>query len=295
MKIEELEKTIEAAGGGQAALDYSESLLKKINRIEALGTYRALLTQLLASREAGDFRGRVLEVNLVDAFESRGVNLQYGAKQGGKGDIDFCWQTNGRKVFIEAKLLGQDLATKQEAEKQLAGSGASSILRTDDTRDVARLQLDLFHKSSPTKFDQRPSADWINLVAIDVSELQLGTVDFCDCLLAAAGNPAVAMHCHEFALRPSVVGVFESLGPSAATKEQMAWIQSVHKVPSGVAHPRDYIHGALFLFRHPQERAALSYSLSGAVVWNHQLVSRDEIGPIGRALHELIPLPRSAQ
>jgi hypothetical protein len=47
---------------------------------------------------------------------------------------------------------------------------------------------------------------------------------------------------------------------------QERWIVGVHRVPAGRPHPRQYIHGALFLFREPKETAALSYDLTSVIV-----------------------------
>ena len=291
MTLEELKGIIDAAGGRENALAYAEALLLKIQRLEATGQYEQLLKQLRGSRHPGDFRGRVLEVNFADQFLSSGQRLTYGVRQGMTGDIDFGLPCEGYDLCMEMKLLGQDQATKEKEARQLAELGVSKILLTDDTRDVARLQLDLMQKGSTKKFNARPQDRCINLVAVDVSELQLGCVDIGDCLLAAGGNPVAARHCHEAVLRPSIVGVFEQIERDRMSSEQRAWVDGVHSIasPAGAPHPRDYIHGALFLFRKPDERAALSYTLSGAVVWNSALVSGDVAQALTHALERVIP------
>jgi hypothetical protein len=292
MQVDELKRVIDAAGGGANALAYADSLLAKINRIEATNRYGALLAQLRAAREQGDLRGRALEVNFADLFVMKVQDLGYGAKQGMTGDVDFCWSVAGRQVYIETKLLGQDRATRDSINAQLDKNGTSATLVTDDTRDIARLQLDLIQKSSTRKFSLKPEAQWVNLVGVDVTELQLGTVDICDCLLAAGGNAVASQHCDAAFLRDSVVGVFENLVADKITTAQKEWIAGVHKRPDGAPHPRDYIHGALFLFREPKERAALSYDLSAAIVWNQALISGDVARIINSALHDVIPRAR---
>lgn len=287
MKIEQLRHSIQKAGGGDNALAYADALLEKINRLESTKRYTALLRQLSSSRQHGDFRGRVLEVNFVDPFVKQGIDLCYGAKQGSKGDVDFCWTVNSQQVFMELKLLGQDQATRDSINKQLEAIGRSSTVVMDDTRDIGRIQLDLFQKSSTTKFNSKPAKQWINLIGIDVSELQLGMADVCDCLVAAGGNSVASRHCSAADLRPNVVGVFERLG--TLTPLQKEWVSGVHKVPAGAPHPRDYIHGALFLFRQPSETAALSYSLSSAIVWNPAMVTEKIAKPIAQALSGVIP------
>jgi hypothetical protein len=290
MNIEELTTIIEAAGGGANALEYTDALLAKVNRIEATGRYRVLLKQLRAAGEPGDFRGRVLEVNFADAFVRKGCGLIYGARQGMTGDIDFKWNIVSHELFTEMKLLGQDRATKQTINRQLERGGISAIGITDDVSDVVRLQRDIIQKASTRKFNPNPQSGWLNFVAIDVAELQLGTVDIADCLLAAGGNPVVLQHYDSVFAREAVVGVFETPAAGGFSAEQERWISETHRVPVGKPHPRKYIHGALFLFREPKETAALSYDLTSVIVWNPALVTRDVAQLVYAALHEVIPL-----
>lgn len=288
LQQDELTTIIQAAGGKCWALKYADALLKKINCLEVAGGYETLIAQLRSAKEPGDFRGRVLEVNFANLFVEKGVRLQYGAKQGKPGDIDFCWCMSDHQVFIEMKLLGQDKQTKEEANQQLEATGCCATLISDDTRDVARIQRDIFQKSSAIKFKAKSEPTWINLVAIDVSELQLGTVDIGDCLLAAGGNGLASRYCHSACLRPAIVGVFER--KETLTDEQIDWVKRYHKVLSACeSHPRDYLHGVLFLFRDPKERAALSYQLSAAVVWNPALVDTLTGTEFCKSFHQIVP------
>jgi hypothetical protein len=291
MTIDELTNVIEAAGGRANALAYAEALLGKLNRIGATGRFEALLNQFCTAREAGDFRGRVLEVNFADLFVQKGRELIYGAQQGMSGDIDFQWNVSGREVFIEMKLLGQDRDTKTKASRQLEHFGVTALHVEDDLRDVVRLQRDIIQKATPRKFNPSPKSGALNIVAVDVSELQLGAVDIADCLLAAGGNAIVRQYYDPAFCRNGVVGVFEPISGSVTT-EQAAWIADVHKIPSGSLHPRQYIHGAVFLFREPQETAALSYDLTAAIVWNPALVEPDVARAVAAELHSVIPVPR---
>jgi len=289
MQLDELKEIIKTAGGSENALAYAEALLDKINRIECEKQYAVLLGQLRNAKEQGDFRGRVLEVNFANCFSRKGIALLYGAKQGMSGDIDFGWNIEGHKVHIELKLLGQDRATRDSISAQLEDKGTSATFLDDDRRDVARLQADLIQKASTRKFNPKPTAGTINLVGIDVTELQLGTVDICDCLLAAGGNPLASQHCDPACLRAPIVGAFETIAAEKLSGAQKDWIAGVQRVPEGAPHPRSYIHGALFLFREPQERAALSYDLRGAIVWNPALVARDTAKRISVALYDVMP------
>jgi hypothetical protein len=51
MALGELKQCISAAGGGENARAYAESLLSKINRIETVQTYSSLLKQLCTAKE----------------------------------------------------------------------------------------------------------------------------------------------------------------------------------------------------------------------------------------------------
>jgi hypothetical protein len=289
MQLDELIGIIRAAGGGDNAVAYAAALLTKLNRLEAGGGCDALIAQLRSAREAGDFRGRVLEVNFANLFAEKGRDLTYGAKQGMKGDIDFCWSVAGYNIFVEMKLLGQDKATRDSFNQQIHKTGVGATFVSDDTRDLARIQFDIFQKTSTSKFNPEPEAQSINLVALDIAELQLGAVDVCDCLLAAGGNTLGAKHCDPAYLRSKVVGVFESIPDEKLTAEQKEWIDGVHKPSGRTVHPRTYIHGVLFLFREPREGAALSYALSAVIVWNSSLISNDIAQKISGALYEVIP------
>jgi hypothetical protein len=287
----ELKAIIQAAGGGRWALDYAEEFLRKINRLEAASGYASLFAQLSVAKDPGDFRGRVLEVNFADLFVKKNIGLRYGAKQGMSGDVDFCWRVNGDHVFIEMKLLGQDQKTKEATVQQLKDTGFCSTLISDDTKDVARIQRDIVQKSSTKKFNPKPEQSWVNLVAVDVSELQLGTVDIGDCLLAAGGDELVKERCHGHAAiqRPAVVGIFEP-ADKMLTVAQADWVKCYHGLSdANTPHPRGYIHGVLFLFRKPHERAALSYELSGVVVWNPALIDETRAKPVLEAFHQIVP------
>ena len=296
MRLEELQEIIRAAGGKCWALSYAKALLEKINRLEAVGGYARLFAQLRKAKDPGDFRGRLLEVNFADLFVQKSIELQYGAKQGMAGDVDFCWCVKDHQVFIEMKHLGQDKKTKDYIDQKLNDSGCFMIRVPDSKRgvdddlwDVARIQLDIVQKSTTRKFNPKPVQSWVNLVAVDVSELQLGTADIGDCLLAAGGNELAKRHCHSAIQRPAVVGVFEP-ADKTITVEQADWVKRYKGVSDAdTPHPRDYIHGVLFLFREPEQTAALSYELSGVVVWNPTLIDGIRAKQVLDSFHQIVP------
>jgi hypothetical protein len=159
----------------------------------------------------------------------------------------------------------------------------------DDLGDVCRLQRDIIDKASTRKFNPIPAVDTINLVAIDVSELQLAMVDLGDCLLAAGGNSLVVRHCHQGILREGVVGVFETISGARRTVVQTQWIAKCQQVPGDAPHPRAYLHGVVFLFRNPPGTDALSYRLRSTLVWNPSLIPASTLRAVASELYRVIP------
>lgn len=284
-----LRQTIKTAGGAECALECAESLLAKIQKVESAPGCSDLLSQLMKAKDPGDFRGRVLEVNVAARFIENGIPVDYGASQGMSGDIDLKFDVDGRSVYLELKYLGLDERTRVCITHQIERSGAYSIFRNHDLGDIVRIQRDLITKSSTRKFYPAPRDGVINLVGIDVSELQIGAVDVCDCLLAAGGNKLVRAYCHPACLRPSVVGVFEDVESKELSADQKRWVSDVHKIPQDATHPSAYIHGAIFLFRTPSDTAALSYELRAALVWNEKLLSAEMAKPVQRLIHKILP------
>lgn len=106
---------------------------------------------------------------------------------------------------------------------------------------------------------------------------------------SAGGNELVSRHCGLDIQRPAVVGVFEP-ADKMLTDEQAYWVKCYHGVlNANIPHPRGYIHGVLFLFREPQDRAALSFRLSGVVVWNPSLMDRARAKQVLEPFHQIVP------
>jgi hypothetical protein len=288
MTLSGLEDVITRSGGQSYAREFAPPLLSKIRVLEARGTYGPLLNPILTAANQADLRGRLLEVNLAWQFEIAGISPEVAVKQGGAGDIDFQFYVGRHQVFLETKLLREDDTTRMDINAQLQESNTFSVARSDDTQDIFRLQRDLIQKASTRKFSSHPKDCWVNLVGVDVSEIQLGAVDAGDCLLAAGGNPAL-LHFDNFYQRPNVVGVFERPNTSSMTKEQSEWDAALSALVASASHPRDYIHGAVFLFRSKKETAALVYDLKSLVVWNNHLVDRSLAQELEPAIHEVAP------
>jgi hypothetical protein len=283
MKIEELNAIIQKSGGGCLTLDYSKELLEKINRADS-----SILKQFCRCQNQGDFRGRVLEINFADLFIQNKIKLEYAVKQEGTGDVDFSWNLLENKIFIEMKLLGQSMSIISFIKMQISKWKFFCESISVDTNDIDRIQKDILGKSLTNKFNPKPQPNWINLVAIDISELQLGAVDFADCVLATLGNNGLKAA----EKRPDVVGVFENC--DIISPNQRAWNEKLNAKltvlngPSSI-HPRDYIHGVIFLFRKPRERAVLSYKLEHYLIFNPNLIQPVEARIINEAFSRIIP------
>lgn len=291
MDLQELSNIIQNAGGKSNALEYAHAIHKKIVAIEQTGAFNGLMKQLRAARQPGDLRGRLLEVNFAYQAIAQGRTLKYGVRQGMSGDIHFGLALGAYEVFIEMKLLGQAAATKQSMVEQESRTGFSSI-SLNDVSEIGRLQRDIVQKATTRKFNPAPQSGWINFVAVDVAELQIGMIDLADCLLATGGNWLVRKHCSEYCTRDEVVGVFERPNTASLTPDQQHWVATILNVPHGQPHPRDYIHGAIFLFREPRETAALSYDLTAIIAWNPLVIAPAVAQVLEPALQDILPLHR---
>ncbi|GLR27256.1 hypothetical protein [Limnobacter litoralis] len=295
MKLDELVQIIENAGGCEWAQESAVDLLPKINHLEATGGFEKLFKQLRQAKEPGDFRGRVLEVNFAGQFLKYHGNLRYEAKQGRPGDIDFCWQVNDHKVFIEMKLLQEDQKTKAQIQSQTMQRGVFFICRDNDHIDIVRLQRDIINKATIKKFDPVPKPGTLNFVAIDLTEIELGMVDLSDCLLAVGGNPLVLQYGHHSHTVSDVVGVFESKTRPFSPAE-LAWVREIHAIPNDQPHPRDYIHGVIFLNRSPANKALLGYELRARLIINQHLpIERSVLDQVIGEFYKAIPFADAKQ
>ena len=286
MKLSQLQAIIQQAGGRSIAQDFSNELLVKVNNVANHQVPSGYLTQFSQSRNAGDFRGRVLEINIVNYFATQNVPLNYEVKQGAaSGNIDLLWKTIEADVYIEVKLLGQNQATTQKINEQLIEYGASVGHVEDDTSDVMRLQYAIIDKATLKKFVYPPIQRAINLIAIDVSELQLGNVDAGDCVLATLGSAKAKSYFGDVCARHHVFGIFE-MGHESNHDE---WVERINVKLAGKPHPRDYIHGVIFLFREPKDLAALSYDLKSCIAWNTNLIPDHLAKAINVEFHKIIP------
>lgn len=287
MNLVQLEAIIRQAGGKAFALDYVDALLEKVNRVANHQVPANYLTQFSRSGNEGDLRGRLLEINLINYFAESKIPLAYEVKQGNtSGDIDLLWGLDGINVYIEVKLLREAQEIRRSANAQLVSGGISACHVEDEMYDVIRLQYTLIDKATIRKFQYPPLQNDINLIAVDVSELQLGAVDTADCVLATLGSEEMCSYFGHLYARPEVFGLFE-IKPGS---EKSNWASLIDKKIGNNPHPREYIHGVIFLFREPKETAALSYSLGACIAWNKNLVNKDLATKINIDFHKIVPL-----
>jgi hypothetical protein len=291
MNLEKLRKVIADCGGGINPQEYAVDLHQKIERIQQIGLYSSLIKQLGTANEKGHFRGHVFEINFINQFLLKGHRLRYEVKQEMKANIDFCWNIAGKEIYLEAKTLGQYQPFTDFINKQIALNGIAHY-SLGARRDIIRLQRDIITKAfgevtkegkvKSRKFNPKPLADWINLVCVDVSELQGGTIDVGDCRDAVGGGV-------DNLKSVGIVGVFDDLSGVDNCIGCQNWIAKIHNIPNKMVHPREYIHGVLFLFRMPKETAALSYDLKGTIVWNQMLINQDAMQQISFEMANIIP------
>jgi hypothetical protein len=282
MDLATLEEIIQRSGGKSFALDYADDLLTKINNVANNKVPNNYFKQFSQASNAGDLKGRILEINLANYFAIQKIPLSYAVKQRNvSGDIDLLWETSDTNVYIEVKLLGQET----KISKQLMKSGISCYYVEDDTNDIMRLQYTIIDKATLKKFQYPPIPNSVNLIMIDVSELQLGNVDVGDCVLATLGSTKTKGYFGEVYERDSVLGLFEL----CSKKSQCEWAEIINTKLKGEPHPRHYIHGVIFLFREPKELAALSYDLKTFIAWNNNLITENLSHAINTEFHKIIP------
>lgn len=286
MRLSELQAIIRNAGGGEYALDYAEELLAKINNVAGHQVPANYWSQFTKAKEAGDFRGRVLEINLANYFALQKIPLEYGVKQHRTaGDIDLKWDANGVDVYIEVKHLGQDEKTKKSVTDQLKCRAFFAENIEDDTSGILRIQRTIIDKTCLTKFLYPPLQDVVNLLAIDVSELQLGMIDIADCVLATLGPDMVGRYFGAASVREKVLGLFEG----CPKPSQADWAVLIDQKLAGKPHPQKYIHGVIFLFREPKDLGVLNYNLEACIAWNAPLIDDGLRERINSEFHKIIP------
>ncbi len=246
-----------------------EGLLSKIQLLEATGRYKRLLSNLRSANDKNNFLASVLEITIAFQFESASLALEYEIKQNPahKSSIDFLWKAKTKAIYIETRLLQQDQATSNSIESQLKVSNIYAVTKDgdDEKQDIVRVQQLILEKvqkedGSPTKFLNLHRNE-INIVAVDISQIILGTFDPDDCKLVALGDPSVQAIC-----RRQIFGLFQDTKPD--------YPEHIQSRARSFSHIRKTLHGVMFLFKRPKTEL-LNYFLERFIIWNPTLISED--------------------
>jgi hypothetical protein len=280
-----LETAILRSGWQGVWEDQLDGLWLKIQFLATKGKYRRLISNIEKDNDRSNFVASAVEVTIAFQFESAGIDLNYEIKQdpNHNSSVDFRWNTaSGIAVYIEVRLLQQDKATTGSIEGQLKTGNIWSVAKDGDAEqeDIVRVQQVVLEKvqgrdGTPTKFLVRDQ-NIVNIVAIDISQIILGTFDQYDCLLVGGGDPSVPAVC-----RREIFGLFQEARPEYPDR-----IQTVAK---SYAHLKETLHGILFLFRRPK-RESFNYSLEHFLVWNPALIDERSAAAISEQVELALPL-----
>ena len=280
-----LEAAILRSGWPGVWKDQLDGLWSKIQFLATTDKYPRLLSNLERANDRSNFVASVLEATIAFQCESAGVHLDYEIKQdpGHNSSVDFRWNTaSGQTVDIEVRLLQQDRGTTNSIEAQLQTGNLWSAAKDGvaEQQDIIRAQQVILEKvqqkdGTPTKFLVR-DPNTVNIVAIDISQIILGTFDQYDCLLVGRGDPAVPPIC-----RREIFGLFQETRPEYPDR--------IQALARSYAHLKKNLHGILFLFRRPK-RESFNYSLEHFLVWNPTLIHERSATGISEQIKPALPL-----
>lgn len=221
--------------------DYIDILLRKLEFLNDLQRYDGLLKNIFSSNEKSEFNSYVFEAAFAYDFEVNGHHLEYevNALSDSLTSIDYCYETDGRKIYFELRVINQRAALTTDMEAQLKHYGFYEILQggEEEQRETIRLQNLILSKcqdkeGNPIKFGHEEGG--YNFIVVFVSALHLGMIDKADCLLAMYGDEGV----HSI-FRRDVFGLCQQLSEHA-TEEKRQYYEKFN-------HFRETIHGVLFV------------------------------------------------
>jgi hypothetical protein len=269
-----LHTLIKNCGGVEQSDDEVDPLLAKLNLLDQTGRYGPLLKQIAGANNKDNLRALVLEATFAYQFEAANIPLEYEIKQKAdeESSIDFGMRSMGTTVYFELRLLQEDKATRDYIAAELEKNGTFAVLKggEDEQKAVFKVQSVILSKvqtkdGNPTKFF-KVDPNTLNVVAICISDVLLGTADVWDCFLATYGDPEVPEVC-----RRQVLGLFQQV-----RDEYPAHIK---EAAARFTHFRGTVHAVLFLFR-AQDAGALDYSLEQVLVWNRALVAEEKANAV---------------
>jgi hypothetical protein len=224
----------------------------KLKLLSKTNNYSKLLRALFASKDLSEFNSYVYEVLFAYDFESKNQSLTYEVKQlsDDKSSVDFCYEFDDIKIYIELRLVQQRNRISQSIDAQLTVQGSYQIeLGAEDELDeTIRLQNLILSKcqkpdGTPINF-HKPTSNVINLISVNLSELHLTMVDKYDCWLTMYGDPSVPA----FARR-GIFGMWQHL-PDKPSETEAQYFEKFR-------YFRETIHGVLFV-RYVRDSGSLS-------------------------------------
>jgi hypothetical protein len=272
-----LYKTLQRLGISNPAdwQDYIDILLIKLEFLNDLQRYDRLLKNIFSSNDKSGFNSYAFEAAFAYDFEVKGHKLEYEVKSLSDSltSIDYCYETEGRKIYFELRVINQRDALTTDIENQLKHNGFYQISQggEEETIRIQQSILDKCHdnkKDEPVKFGHEDGS--YNFIVVFVSALHLGMIDKADCLLAMYGDEGV----HPI-YRLGVFGLCQQLSAQATEEER--------KYYGNFDHFRKTIHGVLFVknaSRGGDPNYFVDLQLQYFLVGNNNILEKEEGGAI---------------
>jgi hypothetical protein len=224
------------------------NLTKKLEYLDETGRYSLLLKDFLRCNDLNNFKSIIVEAVFAYSFEVAESPLHYEISHSDDHDssVDFLLQTqNGNKIFFELRVNQQQKQRQEEISTQLELMNMYSVSmnETDEQQEIIRLQSNILSKvqdknGNPIKIFNDESGNY-NIIAVEITDMILGTVDKSDCMLTLYGDPSV-----EGPFQRNIFGLFQ--------KPEQHYPDHIRKISENFSHFRETVHGILFLARHPK-------------------------------------------
>jgi len=118
----ELYETLQRLGISNPAdwHDYIDILLVKLESLNNLRRYDGLLKNIFSSNEKNEFNSYAFEAAFAYDFEGKDHQLKYEVNilSDSLTSIDYCYETEGRKIYFELRVINQRAALTGDMEAQ---------------------------------------------------------------------------------------------------------------------------------------------------------------------------------
>jgi hypothetical protein len=299
MTLQELEAVLERPAIRDKAANWDADsagrFLARVDLLNANGLGQ-VVERFARSGDLGNVQGSLFEINFAAAFLESAQKLAPDVRQDNmRKDVDFRWEAAGHSLFFELKRIGEHEGDRARLQRQIAGvpepdpePGEEAKAKRVLESDIGRAQQDIISKAQ--KFTAPLQANAVNIVVVDVCELISHMMDVYDCMLVTGGPPLASQH-YPVPFE-SVVGLFEEFDVGALGDKRRKWFDAFHQVEERQPHPREVVHGVLFLFRDPRGKPNLSFGLSGYLGWNPHIARALPTEDLTKAIHSIIPVGR---